>query len=173
MIAVRYRDPPIAKGFDVHGKELFSRSPAGDRVGEWNGGLVFYAIGAGDAEAGKPGPIKLRVVDVETGKELKSFKTTANDYYVEPEDTKFRTGIRDSTLSVNRVAVAPDLSNIAYLRADLSLGIVALTSGSKPRLAELPKEFRPRRMWFAPDSKNLFVTNWGAVSPGATRRPAS
>jgi len=161
VIALRYRDTAIAKGFDLRGKELFSREPGGDRVGEWDGRLVFYAIETGAGVAGKPGPITLRVVEVETGKEVRKFETTANDYYVEPEETGLRTGIRDSTLSRNRIAVAPDLSSVAYLRADLALGIVSLTPGSKPRAVELPADFRAARMWFGPSGKDLFASNWG------------
>jgi RNA polymerase sigma factor (sigma-70 family) len=163
VIAVRYRETPIVKGFDLRGKELFRRQPEGDRLGEWDGRLVFYAIGAGPAGDGKPGPITLRVVEVETGKELKAFATTADDYYVEPEDTGFTTGIRDSTLSRNRFAVAPDLSSVAYLRADLKLGVVSLAPGSKPRVVELPADFRPGRIWFGSDGKSLFTSNWGGA----------
>jgi RNA polymerase sigma factor (sigma-70 family) len=161
VIALRYRDTPITKGFDLNGKELFSRRPDGDRTDEWDDRLVYHVIGTGLTPTGRPGPITLRVVEVETGKELRKLETTADDYYVEPEENGFRTGIRDSTLSRNRIAVAPDLSNIAYLRADLSLGIVSLTPGSKPRPVELPKDFRPARIWFSPDGKDLFTSNHG------------
>jgi WD40 repeat protein len=102
-------------------------------------------------------------VDVETGKELKKFETAAADYYVEPEDTGFRTGLRDSTLSHNRIAVAPDLSCVAYLRADLGLGIAPLAAGATPQAAGLPKDWRTSRLWFSPDGKNLFATNWGGA----------
>src|SRR5438270_5563910 len=106
VIAQRSLQSPVVKGFDIQGKELFSRQPAGEQIGELDGRLVFYAIGGAAAGAAKPGPVTLRVVEVETGKELKAFETAAADYYVEPEDNNFRTGIRDSTLSRNRIAVA-------------------------------------------------------------------
>jgi WD40 repeat protein len=163
VVGVRNRDTPIAIGFDLDGKELFRREPEGTQIGEWDRRLVFYAIVPGAAVAEKPGSITLRVVDVETGKELRKFETTADDYYVEPQDKGFRTGLRDSTLSQNRIAIAPDQSSIAYLRADRSLGILSLTPGSKPRAAELPEQFIPGRIWYGPDGKNLFASNWGGA----------
>src|SRR5262245_3180450 len=124
----------VAKGFDARtGAEVFSTAAAGATVEAWGDRPVFLVVAGG-----KDGALVVSVVDVETGKELKTFETGITDYYKpkEPDPAaKFRTGI--SIPDVMRYAVAPDLSHLAYQRGDATVAVVALATGAKPRKVEL------------------------------------
>jgi RNA polymerase sigma factor (sigma-70 family) len=143
-----------AKGFDARtGAEVFSTPAAGSTLDVCNDRTVFFIVGAG-----KDGALTVRVVDVETGKDLKTFETGITDYYrpKEPDPAaKFRTGI--SIPDFMRYAVAPDLSHLAYQRADATVAVVALAPGSKPRAVEITSGLRPTGLRFAPDGKSLFA----------------
>jgi len=144
----------VAKGFDARtGAEVFSTAAAGATVDAWDDRAVFFVVGGG-----KDGALTVRVVDVETGKDLKTFETDITDYYrpKEPDPAaKFRTGI--SIPDVMRYAVAPDLSHLAYQRGDATVAVVALAMGAKPRKVELTSGLRPTGLQFASDGKTLFA----------------
>jgi RNA polymerase sigma factor (sigma-70 family) len=154
----------VAEGFDVQtGGKLFSTAAAksaadgwpiaGSAFDTWNDKPVFFVVAAG-----KEGALTVRVVDVETGKDFKTFETGVTDYYKPKEpDPKapFRTGI--PIPDVMRYAVAPDLSHLAYQKADASVAVVALTAGAKPRAVEITSGLRPTNLQFAPDGKTLFA----------------
>gem|GEM_PF-1634631 len=148
-----------AKGFDARtGTEVFSTPAAGSTLDDWNDRTAFFIVGAGKDRA-----LTVRVVDVETGKDLKMFETGITDYYrpKQPDPAaQFRTGI--TIPDVMRYAVAPDLSFLAYQRGDATVAVVALTPGSKPRAVEITSGLRPTGLRFAPDGKSLFAfDHWG------------
>jgi WD40 repeat protein len=108
----------------------------------------------------------VRVVDAETGKDLKTFETGITDYYkpkAPDPAAQFRTGI--PIPDVMRYAVAPDLSHLAYQRADATVAVVALAPGAKPRAVEITSGLHPTGLQFAPDGKTLFAFDlWGTLS---------
>jgi RNA polymerase sigma factor (sigma-70 family) len=172
VVATTHGEAPVARGFDIQdGKEVFAQKVDAARdhiVGVWDGRNVFILLVAGPAAGGDRTPLTVRVVDAETGKDLRSFDTAVTDYYEDRDQGGFRPR-RGSSFGGNRFAVADDLSHLAYLRADASLGVVALQPGSKPRKVELPatgstdRPFRPSRSWFAPDGKSLFASDHSGV----------
>ncbi|HJZ90726.1 MAG TPA: sigma-70 family RNA polymerase sigma factor [Gemmataceae bacterium] len=152
----------LAKGFDARtGAEVFATAAAGNTLEAWNDRPVFFVVGAG-----KDGALVVRVADVETGKDLKTFETGITDFYKpkEPDPAaQFRTGI--SIPDVMRYAVAPNLSHLAYQRADARVAVVALAPGAKPRVVELTSGLHPTGLKFAPDSKSLFAFDlWGGLT---------
>ena len=57
--------------------------------------------------------------------------------------------------------LSPDGAHFAYRRADQKLGLTAVAEG-KARTVEHPEEgFVPQNIWFAPDGKSLFFSNYG------------
>ncbi|HKB00826.1 MAG TPA: sigma-70 family RNA polymerase sigma factor [Gemmataceae bacterium] len=144
----------VAKGFDAQtGAEVFSTGAAASTLDAWNDRPVFFVVGAG-----KDGPLTVRVVDVESGKDLKTFETGITDYYrpKEPDPSaQFRSGIR--LPDIMHYAVASDLSHLAYQRGDAAVAIVALAPGAKPRAVELTSGLRPTGLRFAPDGKTLLA----------------
>jgi RNA polymerase sigma factor (sigma-70 family) len=165
VVALNYGDTLTAAGFNVgDGKQVYTSSVTGthDHVFTiWNGRPVFFAIGG---ERGNT--LTVRIVDAQTGKDLRTSKPAVTDFY-EPEERGlgFR-GPRGSAFDGNRFAIADDLSHFAYRRADGTLGVVALAAGAKPRAVELPangstgQPFHPMRIWFAPDGKSVFVSDY-------------
>jgi RNA polymerase sigma factor (sigma-70 family) len=151
----------VAKGFDARtGAEVFSTAAAGATFDAWNDRPAFFVVAAD-----KDGPLTVRVVDVETGKDLKTFETSITDYYKprEPDPAnRFRTGL--TVPDVMRYAVAPDLSHLAYQRADATVAVLALGPGAKPRAVELVSGLRPTGLQFAPAGKTLFAFDlWGVL----------
>jgi RNA polymerase sigma factor (sigma-70 family) len=149
----------VAKGFDVlSGTEVFSTPAAGGTIDVWNDRPVFFVVGGGKDRA-----LTVRVVDVESGKDLKTFETGITDYYKpkEPDPAaQFRTGL--TLPDVMHYGVAPDLSHLAYQRGDATVAVVALTPGSKPRAIEITSGLRPTGLQFAPDGKTLVAfDHWG------------
>ncbi|HVK08790.1 MAG TPA: sigma-70 family RNA polymerase sigma factor [Gemmataceae bacterium] len=158
---------PEATGYAVaDGKEVFSTRITGaldQRLGVWDNRVVFFAVEP-DPTAGAGAPLKLRIVDTETGKDLKVLNTGATNYPTVREEelgAAFRTGLRRSPFDGTWFALSPDAAHFAYRRADQKLGRIALAEG-KARAVELPEEgFAPQNIWFAPDGKSLFFSNWG------------
>lgn len=152
----------VAKGFDVQtGAEVFSTPAAGSAIDVWNDKPVFFVVAGG-----KDGALTVRVVDVETGKDLKTFETGITDYYrPKPPDpaAKFRSGIQ--LPDVMHYAVAPDLTRLAYRQADGTVAVVALAPGAKPRRVELTSGLRVSGLRFAPDGKTLIAfDHWDALA---------
>lgn len=152
----------VAKGFDVQtGAEVFSTPAAGSAIDACNDKPVFFVVAGG-----KDGALTVRVVDVETGKDLKTFETGITDYYrPKPPDpaAQFRTGI--PLPDIMHYTVAPDLSLLAYQQADSTVAVVALTPGAKPRRVELTSGLRVSGLRFAPDAKTLIAfDHWDALA---------
>jgi RNA polymerase sigma factor (sigma-70 family) len=152
----------IAKGFDARtGAEVFSTAAAGSAIDAWNDKPVFFIVAGG-----KEGALTVRVVDVETGKDLKTFETGITDYYrPKPPDpaAQLRTGIQ--LPDIMHYAVAPDLSLLAYQQADGKVAVAALTPGAKPRRVELTSGLRVSGLRFAPDGKTLIAfDHWDTLA---------
>ena len=91
---------PDATGYAVaDGKEVFNTRITGaldQRLGVWDNRVVFFAVEP-DPAAGAGAPLKLRIVDAETGKDLKVLNTGATNYPTIREEepgAPFRTGLR-------------------------------------------------------------------------------
>jgi RNA polymerase sigma factor (sigma-70 family) len=175
VVATATRAGFDAIGFAVaDGKEVFTSRLGGaidSQFGVWNDRLVFFAVEP-DPRLRPTIPLKLRVVDAETGKDLKAWNTGVIVSYPDgqrPPDGMQRprrgNPAEGSPFGGAPFAVSAGAAHFAFLRADDQVGLITLTGGYTARAVELPaataagRPYRASRLWLAPDGKSLFVSD--------------